>query len=210
MAKPKTRQKRKDGLKRQSQIMEIALKIFAEKGYHATSVEEIINTAGIAKGTFYLHFEGKLDILDKIIDSNLENLYNYFKVLDISAPKPMNEIRDLYINVARILANVPEFKQFTKILLSDVVGLDESIQKKINSFYDTIIKMSADYIQNAIEDGTIKKEIDPYIASMNIVGSVKEIVFRWAVLGEELNTVAAIDNLLTIFLNGMLTESYKI
>ncbi len=206
--KPKTKQKRKDGLKRQAQIMGIALKIFAEKGYHSTSVDEIISAAGIAKGTFYLHFEGKLDILDKIVDSNLANLYNYFKVLDISAPKPISEIKDMYINVAIILAKIPEFKQFTKLFLSDIVGIDDAIQKKLNQFFDDIVKMSTGYIEQARKDGRVKASVDSYTASICIVGSVKEIIFRWAVLDEDIDTVKAIENMLSIFLYGMLNEDH--
>ena len=173
---PKVKQKRKDGLKRQAQIMEIALKIFAEKGYHSTSVDEIISTAKIAKGTFYLHFDGKLDILDKIVDNNFAGLYNYFKVLDISAPKPLPEIKEMYVNVAILLAKIPEFKQFTKLLLSDMVGLDQSIQVKINRFFDNITDMSTLYISQAQKDGRIVKEVNPETASICIVGSVKEII----------------------------------
>jgi AcrR family transcriptional regulator len=57
MMKPK--RKRRDGLLRQAQIMEVALKLFAEKGYHGTSIDDIITNANIVKGTFYLHFESK-------------------------------------------------------------------------------------------------------------------------------------------------------
>ncbi len=209
LPKIKTKQKRKDGLRRQAQIMEIALKIFSEKGYHATSVDEIINAAGIAKGTFYLHFEGKLDILDKIVDNNLSSLYNYFKVLDISAPKPISEIVDMYINVAVLLAEIPEFKQFTKLLLSDMVGLDESIQNKTNQFFDDIVNMSTEYINQAKRDGRVISSVDSYTASICIAGSVKEIVFRWAVLKEDIDTVKAIENMLTIFFYGMLSEENR-
>lgn len=205
----KTKQKRKDGLKRQAQIMEIALKIFAEKGYHSTSVDEIISTAGIAKGTFYLHFDGKLDILDKIVDQNLEALYNNFKILDISAPKPVSEIKEIYVNVAILLAKIPEFRQFTKLLLSDMVGLDESIQEKINRFFDSVASMSTEYISQAQKDGRIVKSVNPETASICIIGSVKEIVFKWAVLDENIDTVKAIENMLEIFLYGMLTEDHK-
>lgn len=206
---PKVKQKRKDGLKRQAQIMEIALKIFAKKGYHSTSVDEIISTAKIAKGTFYLHFDGKLDILDKIVDTNLSGLYNYFKVLDISAPKPVSEIKEMYVNVAVLLAEIPEFRQFTKLLLSDMVGLDESIQVKINRFFDNITDMSTAYISQAQKDGRIVSSVNPETASICIIGSVKEIIFRWAVLNEKIDTVKAIENMLEIFLNGMLTENHK-
>lgn len=51
--------KRKDGQKTFDQIIDTAKKLFSKNGYQATSINEIINKAGIATGTFYLYFDDK-------------------------------------------------------------------------------------------------------------------------------------------------------
>ncbi len=51
--------KRKDGQKTFEQIIETAKKLFSKNGYQATSINEIIEKAGIATGTFYLYFDDK-------------------------------------------------------------------------------------------------------------------------------------------------------
>ena len=47
----------KKGEKRKQELLKIAYKMFLSKGYENTSVDEIIEEAGIAKGTYYYYFE---------------------------------------------------------------------------------------------------------------------------------------------------------
>ena len=47
---------------RREQISSVARDVFARRGYHQTTIEDIVLQAGIARGTFYLYFEDKRDI----------------------------------------------------------------------------------------------------------------------------------------------------
>ena len=49
-------------------VLAAARQIFADKGYHATSIDDIIEAADIARGTFYLYFESKRAIFDELLD----------------------------------------------------------------------------------------------------------------------------------------------
>ncbi|HEY8427747.1 MAG TPA: TetR/AcrR family transcriptional regulator [Sandaracinaceae bacterium] len=55
---------------RRTALAEVALKLWAEKGFDQTSVAEITREAGIAKGTFYLYFESKEALLDEVLRRN--------------------------------------------------------------------------------------------------------------------------------------------
>ncbi|MFH0766792.1 MAG: TetR/AcrR family transcriptional regulator, partial [Bacillota bacterium] len=59
--------KRKDGQKTFDQIIETAKKLFSKKGYQATSINEIIDKAGIATGTFYLYFDDKFALYSYLL-----------------------------------------------------------------------------------------------------------------------------------------------
>lgn len=52
---------------KQDKIINVAQNLFYQKGYDKTSVNEIIKSQGIAKGTFYYYFESKEDLLDKMV-----------------------------------------------------------------------------------------------------------------------------------------------
>ena len=51
------------GARTRGQLVEVALALFAERGVEATSVDEITAAAAVAKGTFYVHFQRKQDVL---------------------------------------------------------------------------------------------------------------------------------------------------
>lgn len=54
-------------LKKRNKILDAAYDLFAKKGINMTAVDDVVKCAGIAKGTFYLYFHDKYDLLDQII-----------------------------------------------------------------------------------------------------------------------------------------------
>jgi AcrR family transcriptional regulator len=56
-------------------ILDTALELFAERGYHGTSISDITKKAGISKGLVYNYFEGKEDVLRSILKTGYEAAY---------------------------------------------------------------------------------------------------------------------------------------
>ena len=47
---------------RRAQLLDVALEVFVEQGYHSASMDEIADRAGVSKPVLYQHFPGKLDL----------------------------------------------------------------------------------------------------------------------------------------------------
>ncbi len=62
----------KKGEKRKQELLKIAYRMFIEKGYDNTSIDEIIAAAGIAKGTYYYYFPSKEATLEAVIDMMID------------------------------------------------------------------------------------------------------------------------------------------
>lgn len=57
-------------------LLENAFKLFTQKGVKDTSIQEIVDNADVAKGTFYLYFKDKYEIRDVLIESKSRKLFN--------------------------------------------------------------------------------------------------------------------------------------
>src|SRR5450759_1771466 len=64
--------KEKQRQEREALILQAAEEVLMEKGYHETSIDEIASRVGIAKGTVYLHFARKEDLVIALFERDLE------------------------------------------------------------------------------------------------------------------------------------------
>ena len=58
----------KEAKERRNEILDVAERLFATKGFDNTSTNDILDEVGIARGTLYYHFKSKEDILDAMIE----------------------------------------------------------------------------------------------------------------------------------------------
>ncbi|AMD17386.1 TetR family transcriptional regulator [Methanobrevibacter sp. YE315] len=80
----------KKGEKRKKELLKIAYDMFLTKGYENTTVDEIIEKAQIAKGTYYYYFESKEQMLEEVIDMMIESEAEMAKqiiAMDIPVPE---------------------------------------------------------------------------------------------------------------------------
>ncbi|HMC14934.1 MAG TPA: TetR/AcrR family transcriptional regulator [Albitalea sp.] len=71
-AAPTPRQRRKEA--RPQELLQAALEVFVEKGFAATRTEEVATRAGVAKGTLFLYYPSKEDLLKAVVRENLSTL----------------------------------------------------------------------------------------------------------------------------------------
>src|SRR6267154_3540256 len=69
--------KEKQRQERETLILQAAEEVLMEKGYHETSIDEIAARVGIAKGTVYLHFPSKEDLVIAIFERDMQQLLQY-------------------------------------------------------------------------------------------------------------------------------------
>ena len=58
-------------LEKERRLLDTAFKLFTEKGVKDTSIQDIVDNANVAKGTFYLYFKDKYEIRDVLIANHL-------------------------------------------------------------------------------------------------------------------------------------------
>src|SRR5260370_39342356 len=91
---------------RRAQVLDAARLLFAEHGYHATSIHDIIAAADIARGTFYLYFESKRAIFAELLDDFFATLAGNVRRIGVSAaaPPPLAQLASTVLRIFAVLA----------------------------------------------------------------------------------------------------------
>ena len=114
-------------------LISAALKLFTEKGVKETSVQEITNEAGVAKGTFYLYFKDKYELQDYLIARKSKQLFNdAIKALDKTDLKKFDD-RIIFI-IDNIIDKLTKNKLLLKFISKNLSwGLyNDKLSKLIN------------------------------------------------------------------------------
>lgn len=161
---------------RRAEFLLAARKTFAERGYHRTHVSDLIAEAGVARGTFYLYFESKNAVFLELLEELLKELRAAIVGLDMYDGAPPIE-EQLVGTVARVLRAIESEPWLAKIIFREAVGLDESVDERLKSFYGELQGFVETTLRNGKELGLVKAMHVPTVASC-ILGSVKYLVER--------------------------------
>ena len=153
--------------KTKRKIFETSMKVFAEKGYEATSIEEITATVGVAKGTLYYHFSSKEEIFNFLVEEGIKLLQNS---IDIKTAKRNNYIDKIKAIVLIQIKIVSKYEDIITILLSQFWGNENRNKRCQNQVFEYIDKIEK-IVQEGIQKGEIKKG-DPRIIASEIYGLI--------------------------------------
>ncbi|MEB2299030.1 TetR/AcrR family transcriptional regulator [Lysinibacillus xylanilyticus] len=125
------------------QILSISYRLFLEKGYEQTTIQDIINELGMSKGAIYHHFKSKEEILQAISDNgNYLNTSELFKDLD-----HLNALQKLKKIICNEFENL-EKQQFNK----GAISLAEN-PKFVSALLNGTMKYGVPVFQSLIEEG---------------------------------------------------------
>lgn len=168
--------------RRRRQILDAAARVFAARGYHETSVADIIQDAGIARGTFYLYFESKRAVFGEMIDKFLVELRSCIHRVEIGpeAPPPYEQLHGI---VSRFIATVLDERDMAVIVLNHAVGLDEESDRMLSEFWGQL----SGAVERALETGKRLGlvSIDDFeMGARLFLGGAKEILHHLVARGE--------------------------
>ena len=166
---------------RRAQILHTAVRLFSDRGYHATSIADIIAAAGIARGTFYLYFESKRAIFEELLDNFFASLARAVRRVD-TAPGAAPPVDQMHANVQRIFSILERERSMARILGRQAVGLDEEFDRKLADFYGRVAALIERGLRLGQEMGLVR-DCDPALVSSCVLGSVKEMIDRVFVEG---------------------------
>lgn len=157
-------------------ILESALELFAENGFHATSISQIAKKAGISKGLIYNYFESKLEILDEIILQGFETIYSNF---DINQDGVLSEKDFIYFikkSFQLMRENLRYWKLYYSLMLQPKVA--ESFQDEYSEKAKPFLNMLSQFV-------ILKGSKDPE-GDMMVISALLEGAYLFSVTAPEM------------------------
>lgn len=189
--------------RRKRQILEAAIKEFAENGFNGAKTKKIAERAGVAEGTIFRYFKTKKDILLNLVNTvATESIYKFMEEAgDFSDDKKV---------LTKFLQNhmrfIRENFDLIKLLIYETQFHDDLKAKFLDDLTLKITGLLEEYVKEKIENGEFKK-IDPSIAVRALLGMyISLIIWKNAFEDEkhvELDDLDIIEGVVGIFLNGV-------
>ncbi|MDL1899945.1 TetR/AcrR family transcriptional regulator [Anaerolineae bacterium CFX9] len=163
-----------------SRILDAALDVFSQKGYHDTSVDEIVEQSGTSKGSVYFHFPNKQKLFLALVDK-FANLLER-RVTENIAQEAVG-IRRVDIALRTVLDTFGKYRPLARILLVQAVGLGQLFEEKRMQVHRRFAALIRQYLDEAVAQGDIAP-VDTEVVSLAWMGAINEVVIQWVYSGE--------------------------
>jgi len=136
---------------KRKQIMDVALRLFAMEGYHATSISKIASEAGISKGLMYNYFDSKEALMFNILELGMNQLAELF---DPNNDGVLTEDEFDYLverSIEAVINNPTYWRLYFGILMQ--ANIYEMVKKKYSEILEDVMKLLIDYYtERGVED----------------------------------------------------------
>ncbi|MFQ5593423.1 MAG: TetR/AcrR family transcriptional regulator [Anaerolineae bacterium] len=172
---------------RRTEILDTARALFYRKGYDHTSIQDIIDTVGIAKGTFYHYFGSKVDLLDDLIKRMLQEAIQLIE--PIVADGELNALEKFNCCFSEALAWKMENKAFLLGILSAFYSDENALfrQKLKEATVEGIAPLLTRIIRQGIAEGIFHADYpDEVVEIVLVVGQwLSDTVGQMVLLANE-------------------------
>ena len=197
-AAPAKESRRGSGQARHDEIVQIAGRLFAERGFLATTIRDIADAANILSGSLYHHFASKESIADELLSSYWTQLLDRYEAVVSSDDDPTEKMRQL------IVASIHMFESHeyaVRMILNDWSYLSKALPY-LRDNLDRIRDIWVDVLEEGMRDGRFSSSIDPNITYRTIMGSISG-AGRWFVPSGTLSTEQLASTMADLFLKGV-------
>jgi AcrR family transcriptional regulator len=187
------------GRVRRQQILDEAARLFAGRGYHPTSVAEIVESLGVGKGVFYWYFESKEDLFLEILASSSQDLRRLQQAAIGDEPDPLCRIE------LGIRASLEWFREHRHLFnLSQFAATEERFAVVLRQNDAVAIDDVTRHLKEAMADGRIPDQ-DPAMLAHALVGATRHLARTYLYHGDE--PVETVAEVAVRFVMGGLTAS---
>ena len=149
--------------------------MFKEKGYHATSVNDIIDAAQIARGTFYLYFTSKREVFAELSATFLDLIRGSVRKISLD-PVDGEPLAQMRANFRRVMNTVLAHADLATVMLRSDGG-DAEARAQLDLFYQQVIGLIGQAVRVGHTLG-FARDCDVQVIAVAALAGLKEVLGR--------------------------------
>jgi AcrR family transcriptional regulator len=161
-------------------IVEAALSVFSRKGYHDTSVDEIVWESRTSKGAVYFLFPNKQALFLSLVDKFADLLER--RVSEAISAETTG-IRRVSAALQACLETFGRYRPLAKIMLVQAVGLGAIFEEKRLEVHQRFVELIRVNLEQAIAEGDVAP-VDTEVVATAWMGAINEVVIQWVYTGQ--------------------------
>jgi AcrR family transcriptional regulator len=185
---------------RRAELLDIAAKLFAERGFKNTTVRDIADAAGILSGSLYHHFDSKEAMVDELLDSFQTELWREYDAIEASGRSPKEKLEAV---VRASFDAIDQHHSEVAIFQTDAVFLSQFerfsyLQERNVRFRDLWTRL----LREGVAEGELRADLDVELVYRFLRDTVW-VAVRWYRPGGDLSPTQVADQYLRILLEGI-------
>jgi TetR/AcrR family fatty acid metabolism transcriptional regulator len=187
-----------------NRILEAAVKVFAQKGFHQSTVSQIAREAGVADGTIYLYFKNKDDILVQFFTYKARQVFTKFREEVDKADNAVGKLRNL---ISRHLEEFQRDREMAIVYEAATHQNIELVQDNIREMSKMYLDIVAEIIERGQEEGALRRDLYLGLVKRYILGAVESAISTWLRSKRKYDLVSMTDPLIDLFIRGIGTPN---
>jgi AcrR family transcriptional regulator len=190
-------------------ILQAAVRLFGDKGYERTSIDELARAAGVGKGTIYSYFQTKSEIFLAFCEDELEQVYAEVARKTGPDARLTEQLMALFLGEFRY---VTRHKDFGRLLLREMIFPKELTVERSKDLDNRYIAYLSAMCQKAQQRGELRRDVDLLFVCGHFYALYLITVSAWYMgrLQTEDDVAGALELLLQQSLEGLLPSDKKI
>ena len=181
-------------------ILEAAIRTFARRGYHNSTVAQIAKEAGVADGTIYLYFKNKDDILDNFFSYKTTQVFNRFQEEVRQADNAREKLECL---ISRHLYEFEQDRDMAVVYQMETRVRRRISDAKIKKMSDMYFDLVSQIITQGQSEGVIRQDLPIPLVKQFIIGSIDEVITTWLYSSKTYQLSSMAKPLVDLFVHGI-------
>ena len=181
------------------QIIDAAVVVIADNGYHQAQVSKIAKQAGVADGTIYLYFKNKEDILISLFTEKMGMFVEKIEEVIAGKRTAAEKLLLMLENHCKILSEDHHLAIVTQLELRQS---NKDIRLKINEVLKGYLSVIDKILIEGIQSGEFAADLDIRLARQMIFGTIDEMLTNWVMNEQKYDLSAQVPAIHKLLLNG--------